>query len=503
MGAGHDSAAVPAVSRLKREDYKRTKHDSQFSKWQGKEGAARYRVHNLPSSSGPGLYELGIAISRGTESRIGRDVSKLDPNDIVVVYLGQADSVRSRLQHYGRSGAHLGNNCANRYWNDSKCEPPQKGSGLFEEIFERGHSIVFRWASIKDKRSAEKTEALLLDTFDYAWNKGSNGARRPDDIIQKLSKIASSNSTFSSIAKRILFLSPGRVGIRIEANKPLSPEKCTIHEEENGKIFLKGIFKFSRSQSRLVSEKCGIDEDFIPRCGFIMNGGIPCRRPPVKGRKRCEEHKGMRIYGSSSSKSIAEGNSHNFPDVHLNSSTHDDQDHTIECGVNLGDGNFCRRQPVSGRKRCEEHKGMRVKRSVSKPIAEEKCHIPSITLVRSSSGGQTNCNASSEIDSGHRLQFQSSNGSSVDEFLSTTCGATLGNGSVCRRQPVRGNKKCWQHKGRRDGCSLSDTAASFSGFDTFTCGVSLQDGFICMRQPVRGRKRCEQHKGMRVSTSFY
>uniref|UniRef100_A0A803RBZ1 Uncharacterized protein n=1 Tax=Cannabis sativa TaxID=3483 RepID=A0A803RBZ1_CANSA len=49
------------VSRLKREDCKHTKHDRHFSRWEilvgpsdwedhslGKEGAERYRVHNLP-----------------------------------------------------------------------------------------------------------------------------------------------------------------------------------------------------------------------------------------------------------------------------------------------------------------------------------------------------------------------------------------------------------------------------------------------------------------------
>lgn len=111
---------------------------------QRKEGAARYRVHNLPTSSGPGLYELGIAVSR---SGLGRLVGKLDPDDIVVVYLGQADNVRSRLQSYGRSGAHLGNSYATGHW-DSSNGSPQKGPRLFEEIFAGGHSIVFRWASV-------------------------------------------------------------------------------------------------------------------------------------------------------------------------------------------------------------------------------------------------------------------------------------------------------------------------------------------------------------------
>lgn len=111
----------------------------------GKEGAARYRVHNLPNSSGSGIYELGIAVS---QTGLGREVGKLDPDRLVVVYLGQADNVRTRLQQYGRTGAHLGNSYANGCANDSKNVSLQKQLGLFDEILSRGYPIVFRWAPV-------------------------------------------------------------------------------------------------------------------------------------------------------------------------------------------------------------------------------------------------------------------------------------------------------------------------------------------------------------------
>ncbi|KDO59248.1 hypothetical protein CISIN_1g041854mg [Citrus sinensis] len=134
-------AAETEIIRIKREECKRTKHDAHFSKWKilvgasdwadyllGKEGADRYRVHNLPSTSGPGVYELGIVASRSRTDRI-------DSDDVVVVYLGQADSVRTRLQCYGRSGAHLNNN-------------PSNGSGCFDDIFSRRHAIAYRRAPV-------------------------------------------------------------------------------------------------------------------------------------------------------------------------------------------------------------------------------------------------------------------------------------------------------------------------------------------------------------------
>lgn len=109
---------------------------------EGKEGSARYRIHNLPEKSCPGVYELAIAVS---SSALGRGIYKLAPDRIVVVYLGQADNVRARLQHYGRSGSHLGNSGCFDYSIDASI---QKGRPLFREIFSQGYPIVYRWAPV-------------------------------------------------------------------------------------------------------------------------------------------------------------------------------------------------------------------------------------------------------------------------------------------------------------------------------------------------------------------
>jgi len=107
----------------------------------GKEGSTRYRIHNLPENSGPGVYELGVAVST---SGLGREIHKLatDSRQVVVVYLGKADNVRTRLQCYGRNGAHLGNGCS--LFESSH----QKGHSLFNETFLQGFPIVFRWAPV-------------------------------------------------------------------------------------------------------------------------------------------------------------------------------------------------------------------------------------------------------------------------------------------------------------------------------------------------------------------
>ena len=91
------------------------------------------------------MYELGLCVS---PAGLRRGVRKLRSADIVVVYLGQAENIRTRLQHYGRSGSHLANVDSTGNTSNCKVMSLERGSGLFEEIFSRGYSIVFRWAPV-------------------------------------------------------------------------------------------------------------------------------------------------------------------------------------------------------------------------------------------------------------------------------------------------------------------------------------------------------------------
>ncbi|KAJ7973724.1 protein EFFECTOR OF TRANSCRIPTION 2, partial [Quillaja saponaria] len=396
MVAGNPFVVAP---RTKREECKRTQHDSNFSKWKilvgpsdwehyakGKEGSERYRVHNLPKNSGAGVYELGIAVSR---TGLGREVDKLDPKRIVVVYLGEADNVRTRLQHYGRTGSHLGNSYLADYPNDCRAFSLQKGQGLFEEIFARGYSIVYRWAPMENKKDAQQTEIKLLTTFDYAWNTTNNGARRPDDIFHKLNNIASSTARFSNIAKLFLPFTQKQVGVRIKSRNLLPPEnELCADADEDGYNILSRVFKFNRSRPRLVLDRTGIIEENAYICGVALSDGSICGSPPVKGRKRCSKHRGMRIKGS-----ITEGKSECILDSNggeIDGHSETSLSHVTEelpqtivvrlpivenfsamCGIILNDGSPCRRQPVKGRKRCDEHKGRRVHLPISESITNE------------------------------------------------------------------------------------------------------------------------------------
>eukprot|EP00897_Mesotaenium_endlicherianum_P001296 jgi/Mesen1/1194/ME000128S00168 len=139
-------------TRLPREECKAVKHDKSFSDWQGtvrmacpgrrwlchvavatnvgvtatgvlvgptdwrdhsqgKEGAARYRLANLPGNYfGPGVYELGLmAMPEGEGGHGGKSRRRgVDGRQVVVVYVGQAENVRQRLQKHGQGRSHLG-----------------------------------------------------------------------------------------------------------------------------------------------------------------------------------------------------------------------------------------------------------------------------------------------------------------------------------------------------------------------------------------------------------
>lgn len=383
---------------------------------------------------------------------------------------------------------------------------------------------------MESKRDAQKIESQLLNKFDYAWNKGSNGTRRPNDVLNKLEKLASSTPLFPSIIRKFQMLGQKPVGIRIKASKPFMQEDLSTYQDTSS--LLPSVFKFGRSQPRLVSDrigvagnsnstcgmtlsdgticerppvqgnkrctdhrgmkkkssfskpvlegkvaysegKCLVNEDFTLTCGVILDDGVPCRRIPTRGRKRCEEHKGMRIDFSISDSTKAKSHYNDAeyesklqPETLSHYKSFPSKNYSITCGVDLGHGNFCRRLAVEGRQRCEEHKGMRISSLITRLATKEKSPISDVGLPLITSYSH-----------------------------SVTCGLTLGDGSFCKRQPVEGNKRCWQHRGMRVKCSSS--SYSF-GSEINVCGVLLRNGSVCSRAPAYGRKRCEQHKGMRV-----
>ncbi|XP_022732162.1 protein EFFECTOR OF TRANSCRIPTION 2 [Durio zibethinus] len=520
MGAAK-SAAV--VTRLKREDHKRTKHDSHFSKWKvligpddwedysvGKEGVARYRVENLPGSSSSGLYELAIYRS-GSSSR--DNPGKLDPDKVLVVYLGEADNVRTRLQQYGRTGAHLGRSGSG-----------EKGCACFEDIFSRGYSIVYRWAPMENKADAHRTEAQLLDTFDYAWNKGSNGARRHDNILQKLNKRAANRSPLAIFSTKNLSFLQKQVGIQIKSSKLLSQDnEFSKYADGESYNFLWQVFKFSRSQPRLVSDHGGSNENDTITCGVVLEDGSICRKPPVEGRKRCGEHKGQKTKGSSVRLSTREKsqlhkacseyvvfdngecNVHgpkipSFGAVPSLSVDYPEIEHCSPiCGVVMDDGSLCRRQPVSERKRCDLHKGRRIFYSNSQATRYQT--VPYVAFDSYANEASGFDKKSSEVFIPEKVETGVAPQKPVfNEGYDTICGVKLGDGCFCTKQPFRGRVRCEEHKGMRiaslrsglDSRSTSHVFDAHSSSGTSICGAPTRNGSFCQRR-AKGKGRCWQH----------
>nr|UEN74720.1 HRT transcription factor [Silybum marianum] len=424
--------AVSDESLLKREDCKRTKHDSAFSQWKiliepsnwedyllKKEGAERYRTQNLPNSSScPGLYELGIAVS--LQKTEGKSSSRLGSKSIIPVYLGQADNVRTRLQQYGRDGAHLENGWSNGEQDDHKV------LGLFSGIFSLGFAIAFRWAPMNSKKDAEKTESQLLKTFDYAWNRGMNGERRPSDIHQKLNATTSNAKRVPLVFKKLHVLQPKKVGLNIKrCDSNVLENGSNFYTKQKGTNFLTRIFKFSRTRPTLVSKECDTSNNDGNTCGVALGHGSICTKPPVDGRKRCADHKGMKVNAIVKLKPCSLMNTEN----------------TL-CGVTLDDGSFCTKMAVLGRKRCEEHKGMRINRRVL-PISSSRLDLGMGTFCKR----QVSCeeHKGMMMVGGFESEVLGRDGGAD----SLSCAAVTLNGSVCRRKPGKESNFCWQHEAMR------------------------------------------------------
>ncbi|KAJ8568263.1 hypothetical protein K7X08_020985 [Anisodus acutangulus] len=328
----------------------------------GKEGAEKYRTQNLPNcTSCSGVYELGIAVS---QRQARREASRLDPNYIGPVYVGKSDNVRTRQQRYGREGAHLENGCSNSELHVCENVSGSKIAGLFTETFSRGLSIVYRWAPMKDNKDAKRTEAYLLDKFDYAWNIGSNGVHRHNDVLRKLDGISRATRLPAFIRKLQLSLEKQK-GVRIKACKPLLLENGSyFHDSFKNTNFLPQIFKFGRSQSRIVSLSFGVNGDPNAIYGVALGHGSVCIRPPIKGNKRCAEHKGIKI-NRVNSKLIAERNESTRPCKSRG------EENAPVCGFILSSGAPCARKPFQRNKRCLEHKGMTSRGFISQPMTDK------------------------------------------------------------------------------------------------------------------------------------
>lgn len=123
----------------------------------------------------------------------------------------------------------------------------------------------------------------------------------------------------------------------------LGRKRCELHKGQ--RIPTLKLFTGREDWSVEGTHRYNLEFDI---CGVVSGDGLVCRSKPAPGRKRCELHKGQRITTQLKSSTSKERLSKFGDEVNI-------------CGVDIGNELVCRRKPVEGRKRCEEHKGMRVK----------------------------------------------------------------------------------------------------------------------------------------------
>lgn len=80
----------------------------------------------------------------------GRHVRK---RDVLPVYVGQAENVRTRLQQYGKDGSHLGSAGKAVGGTEARQRGKQKvaseqNSGMFQQAFALGYAVVFRYSKV-------------------------------------------------------------------------------------------------------------------------------------------------------------------------------------------------------------------------------------------------------------------------------------------------------------------------------------------------------------------
>ncbi|CAB79472.1 putative transcription factor, partial [Arabidopsis thaliana] len=273
------------------------------------------------------------------------------------------------------------------------------------------------------------------------------------------------------LSQTILPTTQNKSDNQTEEKKSDSEEEREVSSDaaEKESNSLPSILRLSRSRPQPVSEKHDdiVDEsDSASACGVLLEDGTTCTTTPVKGRKRCTEHKGKRLSRVS-------------PGIHIPCevpTVRECEETENICGVILPDMIRCRSKPVSRRKRCEDHKGMRVNAFffLLNPTERDKAVNEDKSKPETSTGMN-------------------------QEGSGLLCEATTKNGLPCTRSAPEGSKRCWQHKDKTLNHGSSENVQSATASQVI-CGFKLYNGSVCEKSPVKGRKRCEEHKGMRITS---
>ncbi|XP_019087340.1 PREDICTED: LOW QUALITY PROTEIN: protein EFFECTOR OF TRANSCRIPTION 1-like, partial [Camelina sativa] len=268
----------------------------------------------------------------------------------------------------------------------------------------------------------------------------------------------------SGLSQTILPITQKKAVNKTEENKHDLAEEREISSDAAEK---ESNLLLSPSKLQPVSDRHSHDDlvdgsDSASVCGVLLEDGTACITTPIKGRKRCTEHKGKRLSRVSPVKLIP-------CEVPTRRECQETDD---ICGVILPDMVRCRRPPVLRRKRCEDHKGMRVNAFFFLLSPTERDEA-----VKEDKSKPKTCTGMNQEDSG----------------LNLLCEATTNNGLPCTRRASTGSKRCWQHKDKTVDHGSSSENVQSATTSQVICGVKLYNGSVCEKAPLKGRKRCENH----------
>lgn len=200
-------------------------------------------------------------------------------------------------------------------------------------------------------------ESELLAVFDYAWNKGGNGNRRSRDILVKLFMAWPTNNSLCNplfSGKKYLFCGTNAVGIKVALRKP---------QDTSSKSKNSGYFKTTPPQVPVNVRSPVKVASLELRCGVLTDYGTPCNNPPVKGRKRCLQHKGMRVRGVP-----AAGN----PPLLATQESNSDVSSVKRESVKVGEGSICLPRGFLGRR--QSFFPTKSSKADSKPGCKTECN---------------------------------------------------------------------------------------------------------------------------------
>ncbi|KAL9818877.1 putative transcription factor HRT family [Arabidopsis thaliana] len=297
IGFGDGVSFAVVFTMFKRDDYIRTNHDPFFSKWQG---FARSMFLRKPISETAELRK-----TFADYSLISRD---LGPK--ILVGANDKENFREGKDRVGRN----------------------RVQGAFQGLYELSHD------------HGRKDDVLVA-------NLG-----QPESIRSRLRSYSRSFAHHDLLkqgfSQTILPTTQNKSDNRTEEKKSDSEEEREVSSDAADKESnsLPSILRLSRSRPQPVSEKHDdiVDEsDSASACGVLLEDGTTCTTTPVKGRKRCTEHKGKRLSRVS-------------PGIHIPCevpTVRECEETENICGVILPDMIRCRSKPVSRRKTMRGSQG--------------------------------------------------------------------------------------------------------------------------------------------------